>query len=55
MAQDQSSGATPGEDALSGRAEPWESWETTLVLGSIAVGLVGLVLLGWLVNRFILP
>jgi hypothetical protein len=43
------------DDALSGVPEPWEAWETTLVLGSIAVGLVGLVLLGWLVARFILP
>lgn len=49
----------PGRDAdveaLSGTPEPWEPWETTLVLGSIALGLVGLVVLGWLVNRFILP
>ncbi len=45
----------PGNDALSGAPEPWERWETTLVLGSIALGLVGLVLLGWLVARFILP
>jgi len=54
MAHDQSPGELPGEDALSGQAEPWESWETTLVLGSIAVGIVGLLLLGWLVDRFIL-
>jgi len=47
--------AVPGDDALSGAPEPWESWETSLVLGSIAVGFVGLVLLGWLVARFILP
>ncbi len=46
--------ATPGEDVLSGAPEPWERWETTLVLGSIALGVVGLVLLGWLVDRFIL-
>jgi len=44
----------PGEDVLSGIAEPWEPWETTLVLGSIALGVAGLVLLGWLVDRFIL-
>jgi hypothetical protein len=44
-----------GDDALSGTPEPWERWETSLVLGSIAVGFVGLVLLGWLVARFILP
>jgi hypothetical protein len=47
--------ASPGDDALSGPPEPWERWETTLVLGSLAVGLVGLLLLGWLVARFILP
>jgi hypothetical protein len=41
-------------DALYGEAEPWESWETKLVLGSISIGLLGLVILGWLVNRFIL-
>lgn len=43
------------DDALSGAPEPWEPWETSLVLGSIAVGFVGLVLLGWIVARFILP
>jgi hypothetical protein len=55
MSQDPSPAAPPGEDALSGPPEPWERWETWLVLGSIAVGVVGLVLLGWLVDRFILP
>jgi hypothetical protein len=55
MSHDSSPGNTPGEDALAGAPEPWERWETSLVLGSIAVGLVGLVLLGWLVDRFILP
>jgi hypothetical protein len=55
MSHDESPGAQPGEDALAGAAEPWERWETSLVLGSIAVGVAGLVLLGWLVDRFILP
>jgi len=55
MAHDRSPAAQRDENALSGQAEPWESWETALVLGSIALGLVGLVLLGWLVDRFILP
>ena len=41
-------------EALTGDAEPWEAWETSLVLWSIGLGLVGLVLLGWLVDRFIL-
>jgi cytochrome b561 len=44
----------PGEDALAGQPEPWESWETKLVLGSIGVGVFGLIILGWLVDRFIL-
>jgi hypothetical protein len=47
--------AAPGDDALSGAPEPWERWETTLVVGSIAVGVIGLIVLGWLVDRFILP
>lgn len=55
MSHDTSPGNDSGEDALAGTPEPWERWETSLVLGSIAVGLVGLVLLGWLVDRFILP
>jgi hypothetical protein len=42
-------------DALSGDAEAWEPWETALVLLTIAVGAGGLVVLGWLVDRFILP
>jgi len=43
------------EDALSGAPEPWESWETGLVVGCVLVGTVGVVVLGWLVDRFILP
>lgn len=41
-------------DALGGEAEAWEPWETRLVLISIAIGAAGLVVLGWLVDRFIL-
>jgi hypothetical protein len=55
MSDERSPGTSPGEDVLAGAPEPWESWETSLVLGSIALGLIGLVLLGWLVARFILP
>jgi hypothetical protein len=55
MSHDSSPGKVPGEDALSGTPEPWERWETALVLGSLGVGVAGLVLLGWLVDRFILP
>ena len=55
MTDEQPRQATAADDALSGPPEPWERWETSLVLGSLGVGLVGLVLLGWLVARFILP
>lgn len=42
------------DDALAGEAEAWEPWETALVVLTIAVGVGGLVGLGWLVDRFIL-
>jgi hypothetical protein len=42
-------------DAFSGQPEDWEPWETTLVLLSLALGGAGLLLLGWLVDYFILP
>ena len=44
---------TSAEELL-GQAEPWESWETKLVTYSIGIALVGLVILGFLVNTFIL-
>ncbi len=34
--------------------EPWEAWETKLVTYSIGLGIAGLVVLGVLVNAFIL-
>jgi hypothetical protein len=43
-----------GTEALSGEPEAWEAWETRLVAWSLAIGLAGLVVLGWLVDRFIL-
>jgi hypothetical protein len=55
MSQDQTPGASPGGDALSGVPEPWEPWETALVTGSIAAGVLALVVLGWAVSKFILP
>lgn len=55
MTHDVAPPSSPSDDALSGAPEPWERWETSLVLGSIGLGLVGLVLLGWLVALFILP
>jgi hypothetical protein len=54
MQHDGSPQAPPGDDALSGTPEPWERWETSLVLISVGLGLFGLLLLGWLVDRFIL-
>ncbi len=41
-------------EELLGEAEPWESWETQLVSWSIGIAIVGLVVLGWLINTFIL-
>ncbi|HEX6995464.1 MAG TPA: hypothetical protein VF339_15105 [Gammaproteobacteria bacterium] len=41
-------------DALAGEAEAWEPWETRLVLISLALGAAGLVVLGVLVDYFIL-
>jgi hypothetical protein len=55
MANEESHETVPREDALIGPPEPWESWETTLVVGSLVLGIVGLAVLGWLVDRFILP
>ena len=46
--------APAGEEALAGDAEAWEPWETALVLLTIAVGVGGLVGLGWIVDHFIL-
>jgi cytochrome b561 len=54
MSHDGAPQASPGEDALSGTPEPWERWETSLVLISLGLGLFALLLLGWLVDRFIL-
>ena len=41
-------------DENGSQAEAWEPWETALVVLTIAVGVGGLVGLGWLVDRFIL-
>jgi hypothetical protein len=47
--------AHASDEAFTGAAEAWEPWETKLVLWSLALGVTGLVLLGWLVDHFILP
>lgn len=41
-------------EALLGEPEPWESWETKLVAGSIGIAIVALIILGWLINTYIL-
>ena len=41
-------------EELLGDPEPWEAWETKLVTYSIGIAVVGLVILGFLVNTFIL-
>lgn len=42
-----------GESAL-GEPEPWELWETSLCLWSLVIGIAGLVILGTLINIFLL-
>ena len=42
------------EDTLFSEPERWESWESALVFWCIAIGLAGLVVLGWLVNKLLL-
>lgn len=43
------------QEALLGEPEPWEPWETQLVTWCLGLGIVGLVILGTLINIFILP
>ena len=41
-------------EELLGQAEPWEPWETKLVTYSIGIAIVGLIVLGFLINTYIL-
>lgn len=41
-------------EAALGEAEPWEPWETKLVVWSLAIGLVSLAVLGVIINMTIL-
>jgi len=48
---------TPTEDQTSElftNPEPWEPWESKLVFGSILIAIIGLFILGLLINWFIL-
>lgn len=42
------------EEALPGEPEPWEAWETHLVLRCLILGAAGLAFLGWLIDSYIL-
>jgi hypothetical protein len=41
--------------SILGEPEPWESWETSLCLWSIGIAIVALIVLGVLVDLFLLP
>ena len=41
-------------EELLGDPEPWEPWESKLVIYSVSIAFIGLVILGYLVNTFIL-
>jgi hypothetical protein len=43
------------DQSVLGEPEPWESWETSLCLWSIGIGIVALFILGVLVDWFLLP
>jgi len=48
------SGGMDMDETVLGDPEPWAPWETRLVLWSLAIGGAGLVVLGLLVNAFLL-
>lgn len=55
--EQQGTGGFSGEIDTEGvldNPEPWEEWETKLVLYSIGIGIVSLVVFGILINIFIL-
>lgn len=59
MAEEKQTGALAGSDykaeAVLAEAEPWEGWETRLVLYSIGVGIAVLIVGGILISTFLLP
>ena len=44
---------TKSAEALLAEPEPWEPWETQLIGWSIGIAILGLIILGWLINTFI--
>jgi len=42
------------DELYASKAEPWAEWESRLVLYSIGIGIAGLVILGTLINIFLL-
>ena len=42
------------QDEMGKQVEPWEKWEGKLVKWSLGIGIVALIVLGTLVNIFIL-
>ncbi len=38
------------ENMFTSPGHPWEKWETKLVIYSILTGIVGLIVLGWLLH-----
>ena len=51
---DESTSKSESLSALLSEPEPWESWETQLVSYSIVLAIIGLIILGILINLFIL-
>jgi len=45
---------SPELEHLFTNPEPWEKWESKLVFGSIIAGIISLIILGILINIFIL-
>ena len=42
------------DELYASKAEPWADWESRLVLYSIGIGIAGLIILGTLINIFLL-
>jgi len=51
---DSNNNQKPELDQLFSNPEPWEPWENKLVFGSIITAIIGLIILGVLINIFVL-